>query len=44
MSSINLHEFFKYYDEKNLNHVRAIQLLKNNLSNDLLSESSDWIS
>ena len=43
MSSINLHEFFKYYDEKNLNHVRAIQLLKNNLSNDLLSESSDWV-
>jgi len=43
MSNINLHDFFKHYDEKNLNHIRAVQWLKNNLSSELLSENSVWV-
>ena len=43
MAIINLHDFFKYYDEKNLNHNRAVQWLKNNLPAELLNDDAIWV-
>ena len=31
MARIDLHNFFKFYDEKNPNHVKAVQWLEDNL-------------
>jgi hypothetical protein len=31
MARIDLHNFFKFYDERNPNHVKAVQWLEDNL-------------
>ena len=31
MARIDLHNFFKFYDEKNPNHVKAVQWLEDNI-------------
>lgn len=41
---IDLHNFFKYYDEKNPKHVAAVDQLEKDLSRSLLmDDSSDWV-
>lgn len=39
----NLGNFFKYYDENNLNHVASIGILKSSLPPELLKETSPWV-
>lgn len=42
--TINLHDFFKFYDEKNVNHIKAIQWLEDNLPPEFLDDSkTDWV-
>ncbi len=43
MSTINLHNFFRYYDPKNPNHVEAVEQLKVMLPPNLLKETSIWV-
>lgn len=46
MERIDLHNFFKFYDENNPNHVEAVRLLEEKLSEDnieLLSDYSEWV-
>ena len=31
MAKVDLHNFFKFYDDKNANHVKAVQWLEDNL-------------
>jgi hypothetical protein len=40
---IDLHNFFKFYDEKNPNHVRAVQILEDTLPGVFLQDSSEWV-
>jgi hypothetical protein len=40
---IDLHNFFKFYDEKNPNHVKAIQILEDTLPGVFLQDSSEWV-
>lgn len=40
---INLQDFFRYYDEKNSNHTKAVQWLAENLPPRYLDDSSDWV-
>jgi len=40
---IDLHNFFKFYDEKNPNHVRAVQILEDTLPNTFLQDDSEWV-
>ena len=40
---IDLHNFFKFYDEKNPNHVKAIQILEETLPGTFLDDNSEWI-
>lgn len=40
---IDLHNFFKYYDEKNPNHIAAIQWLEDNLPVDVIQDTSEWV-
>jgi hypothetical protein len=41
---IDLHNFFKYYDENNLNHVKAVELLEKDLfDSPLLQDDSTWV-
>lgn len=40
---VNLHDFFQFYDEKNANHVKAVQWLEDNLPASFLDDSSDWV-
>jgi GH24 family phage-related lysozyme (muramidase) len=42
MARIDLHNFFKFYDEKNPNHVKAIQWLEDNLPVQYLEDNVDW--
>jgi hypothetical protein len=43
--TLDLHNFFKFYDEKNSNHVAAVQWLEDNLPAEYLDDAeSDWIS
>ena len=42
MARIDLYNFFKFYDEKNPNHVKAVQWLEDNLPNDYLEDNVDW--
>jgi lysozyme len=42
MARIDLHNFFKYYDERNPNHVKAIQWLEDNLPAKYLEDTVDW--
>ena len=40
---VDLHNFFKFYDEKNPNHVAAVQWLENNLPAEYLDDTSEWV-
>jgi hypothetical protein len=40
---IDLHNFFKFYDEKNPNHVRAVQILEDTLPNTFMQDDSAWV-
>jgi len=42
--TLDLHNFFKYYDEKNADHVAAVQWLEDNLPAEYLDDSeTDWV-
>jgi len=42
--TLNLHNFFKYYDKNNSNHIAAVQWLEDNLPAEYLDDSvSDWV-
>ena len=43
---IDLHNFFKYYDEKNPKHVAAVEQLENDLltkASDLMEDEASWV-
>jgi len=40
--TLNLHNFFKYYDEHNPNHVSAVSILEKEIVN-LLKSNTDWV-
>jgi lysozyme len=42
MATIDLHNFFKFYDEKNPNHVKAVQWLEDNLPVKYLDDDIEW--
>jgi len=42
MARIDLHNFFQFYDEKNPNHVKAVQWLEDNLPAKYLEDNVDW--
>jgi len=42
MAKIDLHNFFKFYDERNPNHVKAVQWLEDNLPAQYLEDNVDW--
>ena len=43
--TLDLHNFFKYYDDKNANHVAAVQWLEDNLPEQFMDDAqSDWVS
>ena len=42
MAKIDLHNFFKFYDDKNANHVKAVQWLEDNLPVQYLEDKSEW--
>ena len=42
MARIDLHNFFKFYDDRNPNHVKAVQWLEDNLPNKYLEDNVDW--
>jgi len=42
--TLDLHNFFKYYDDSNPNHVAAVQWLEDNLPANFMDDSeTDWI-
>lgn len=42
MARVDLHNFFKFYDERNPNHVKAVQWLEDNLPLKYLEDEVDW--
>ena len=42
MAKVDLHNFFQFYDEKNPNHVKAVQWLEDNLPLKYLEDNVDW--
>ncbi len=43
---IDLHNFFKFYDEKNPKHVAAVEQLEKDLlakANDLMQDDANWV-
>jgi len=42
MAKVDLHNFFQFYDEKNPNHVKAVQWLEDNLPVKYLEDNIDW--
>jgi len=42
MARIDLHNFFKFYDERNPNHIKAVQWLEDNLPIKYLEDQVDW--
>jgi len=42
MAKVDLHNFFQFYDEKNPNHVKAVQWLEDNLSAKYLEDNVEW--
>jgi len=40
---IDHHNFFKFYDEKNPNHVKAVQILEDTLPNVFMQDDSEWV-
>ena len=41
MARIDLHNFFKFYDDRNPSHIKAVQWLEDNLPNDYLEDDAD---
>lgn len=42
MARIDLHNFFKFYDDKNANHVKAVQWLEDHLPKEFLEDNVEW--
>ena len=42
MARIDLHNFFQFYDERNPNHVKAVQWLEDNLPVEYLGDNVEW--
>jgi len=42
MARIDLHNFFQFYDERNPNHIKAVQWLEDNLPVKFLEDNVDW--
>ena len=42
MAKIDLHNFFKFYDEKNENHVKAVQWLEDHLPKEFMEDHVEW--
>ena len=42
MAKVDLHNFFKYYDEKNTNHVKAVQWMEDHLPIKFLEDDAEW--
>jgi len=42
MAKIDLHNFFQFYDERNPNHVKAVQWLEDNLPIKYLEDNVEW--
>jgi lysozyme len=42
MAKVDLHNFFKYYDDKNPNHVKAVQWMEDHLPIKYLEDNSEW--
>ena len=42
MARIDLHNFFNFYDDRNPNHVKAVQWLEDNLPIKYLEDNVDW--
>jgi len=42
MARVDLHNFFKFYDDRNPSHVKAVQWLEDNLPNDYLEDDVAW--
>ena len=42
MARVDLHNFFQFYDERNPNHVKAIQWLEDNLPVEYLGDNVEW--
>jgi len=42
MARVDLHNFFKFYDDRNPNHIKAIQWLEDNLPNNYLEDNAEW--
>jgi GH24 family phage-related lysozyme (muramidase) len=42
MARIDLHNFFKFYDERNPNHIKAVQWLEDNPPVKFLEDNVDW--
>ena len=42
MARVDLHNFFKFYDDRNPSHIKAVQWLEDNLPNDYLEDNVDW--
>jgi hypothetical protein len=42
MARIDLHNFFKFYDERNPNHIKAVQWMEDNLPLKFLEDQAEW--
>jgi lysozyme len=42
MAKVDLHNFFQFYDERNPNHVKAVQWLEDNLPIKYLEDNVEW--
>jgi len=42
MAKVDLHNFFQFYDERNPNHVKAVQWLEDNLPVQYLEDNVEW--
>jgi hypothetical protein len=40
---IDLHNFFRFYDPKNPNHLKAVQILEDTLPNVFMQDDSEWV-
>ena len=42
MAKVDLHNFFKFYDEKNPNHVKGVQWMEDHLPAKFLEDNAEW--
>ena len=42
MAKVDLHNFFKFYDEKNPNHVKGVQWMEDHLPVKFLEDNAEW--